>query len=80
MDIEDYPLHPLCPRRVWAWMNTCAPLTNGDVLISLRQINTLAIIDRETGSCGGFGGMTRGAISMTAKCLIMETLCYLPTA
>ena len=48
MDIEDYPLHPLCPRRVWAWMNTCAPLTNGDVLISLRQINTLAIIDRQT--------------------------------
>ena len=43
MDIEDYPLNPLAPRRVWAWMNTCCPLDNGDVLISLRQINTIAI-------------------------------------
>ena len=48
MDIEDYPLNPLAPRRVWAWMNTCCPLDNGDVLISLRQINTIAIVDRQT--------------------------------
>ena len=48
MDIEEYPLSPLAPRRVWAWMNTCSPLDNGDVLISLRQINTIAVVDRQT--------------------------------
>ncbi len=48
MDIEKYPIHPLVPRRVFAWCNTTFPLENGDVLISLRQINTIAIIDRET--------------------------------
>ena len=48
MDVEKYTLHPLCPRRVFAWCNTVFPLKNGDVMISLRQINLLAIIDRET--------------------------------
>ncbi len=48
MDIEAYPLHPLASRRVWAWMNSCFPLDTGDVLISLRQINTIAIIDYRT--------------------------------
>ena len=48
MDIEDYPIHPSNPRRVYAWMNTCFPLENGDVLISLRQINTIAIISKST--------------------------------
>ena len=48
MEIENYPIHPLAARRVWAWMNSCCPLDNGDVLISLRQINTIAIIDRQT--------------------------------
>ena len=48
MKIEDYPLHPLCPRRVFAWCNTTCPLENGDILISMRQINLVAIIDRET--------------------------------
>jgi hypothetical protein len=48
MEIEKYELHPLCPRRVFAWCNTVFPLDNGDVMISLRQINLVAIIDRET--------------------------------
>ena len=48
MDVEKYPLHPLCPRRVFAWLNTCSQLPSGDILISLRQINLVAIIDRKT--------------------------------
>ena len=48
MDVEKYELHPLCSRRVFAWCNATFPLANGDVLISLRQINLLAIIDRES--------------------------------
>lgn len=48
MDVEKYPIQVLCPRRVFAWINTCAELDNGDILISLRQINTVAIIDKKT--------------------------------
>lgn len=49
MDIEKYEINPLMSRRVWAWCNTTFPLENGDILISLRTINTCAIIDRGTG-------------------------------
>ncbi len=49
MDIEKYPNNPLSSRRVFAWMNTCSEVASGDILISLRQINTVAIIDRKTG-------------------------------
>ncbi len=48
MEIESYELNPMSPRRVWAWCNTTFPLANGDILISLRQISTCAIIDRQT--------------------------------
>ncbi len=48
MEIEKYPNNPLCSRRVFAWMNTCSEISNRDVLISLRQINLVAAIDRET--------------------------------
>ena len=48
MDIENYELHPLVPRRVFAWCNTVSQLDNGDILISMRQINLVAIIDRVT--------------------------------
>ena len=49
MEIEKYALNPLAPRRVFAWCNTTFPLPNGDVLISLRHIDTCAIVDRQTG-------------------------------
>ncbi len=48
MELENYPLHPLVPRRVFAWCNTCSLTHDGDILISLRQINTVAIIDKRT--------------------------------
>ncbi|MGE3246065.1 MAG: aryl-sulfate sulfotransferase [Beijerinckiaceae bacterium] len=48
MEIEKYPNNPLCTRRVFAWMNTCSEISNGDILISLRQINLVAAIDRKT--------------------------------
>ena len=48
MDVEKYPNHPLCTRRVFAWLNTCSETSSGDILISLRQINLVAAIDRKT--------------------------------
>ena len=49
MEIEKYEINPATAPTVWAWCNTTCPLDNGDVLISLRFINTCAIIDRQTG-------------------------------
>ncbi len=49
MEIEKYEINAMSPHRVWAWCNTTFPLDNGDILISLRHIDTCAIIDRRTG-------------------------------
>lgn len=49
MEIEKYELNPMTGRGVWCWCNTTFPLDNGDILVSLRHINTCAIIDRQTG-------------------------------
>ena len=49
MEIEKYEINPLTSAMVWAWCNTTCPIEGGDVLISLRHINTCAIIDRSTG-------------------------------
>ena len=48
MDIEKYPINPMLAPRVFAWLNATFPLPNGDVMVSLRYINTVAIIDRES--------------------------------
>ena len=48
MEIEKYPLNPLVAPSVFGWCNTVFPLDNGDVLISMRHINLIAIIDRKS--------------------------------
>lgn len=48
MELEEYPLPMMMPRRVFAWTNAIFPLPNGDVMASMRLLNTIAIIDRET--------------------------------
>jgi hypothetical protein len=48
MRIEDYPLCSFCDRREMAHANTVFPLKDGDFMISLRNINVIAIIDRKT--------------------------------
>ncbi|MBT4939686.1 MAG: aryl sulfotransferase [Rhodospirillaceae bacterium] len=48
MDIEKYPINPMTGLRVFAWLNATFPMPNGDVMVSLRHINTIAIIDRES--------------------------------
>ncbi|MBT4938565.1 MAG: PQQ-binding-like beta-propeller repeat protein [Rhodospirillaceae bacterium] len=49
LDMDKYPICPLCPRYEWAHANTCAPLANGDIMVSFRVLNLLIIIDRQTG-------------------------------
>ena len=47
-NIEDHVMHPLVNRQEFAHANACFPMANGDVLVSFRRINTLAIVDRGT--------------------------------
>jgi Arylsulfotransferase (ASST) len=48
MDVENYPLSPSQRRDEFAHANAVSPLPNGDILISFRRINTIAVIDRRT--------------------------------
>jgi hypothetical protein len=48
MKIEDYPYMRDVPRAEFAHVNSCFPLPNGDVMISMRRNSMIAIIDRET--------------------------------
>jgi len=49
MEIENYPICPICPRVEWAHPNALQPLENGDVLVSWRHNHLIAHIDRKTG-------------------------------
>ncbi|MBT7955168.1 MAG: PQQ-binding-like beta-propeller repeat protein [Rhodospirillaceae bacterium] len=49
LDMDKYSICPLCKRHEWAHANTCAPLPNGDIMVSYRVLNLLIIIDRQTG-------------------------------
>ena len=40
---------PLCRRVIWGYVNGLDVFPNGDIVASFRYLNTLAIIDRETG-------------------------------
>lgn len=49
MPMAEFPLHPLVSRDEYAHANTCAPLPGGDVMVMFRRLNTVIIIDRQTG-------------------------------
>jgi len=49
MDPEIDILCPLSPRWIWGYINSIEVLVHGDILASFRQINTIAIIDKDTG-------------------------------
>jgi hypothetical protein len=43
-------LCPLCPRHVWGFNNSLWPLPDGNVLLTLRLLNDLAVLDPEEGA------------------------------
>ena len=49
LDTDVDVMCPFCPRADWTWINSCFVLPNGDVLTTMRHIDTLAIIDKKTG-------------------------------
>ena len=40
---------PLCDRREWTHGNSCSIFSNNSILVSFRNINTICIIDKNTG-------------------------------
>jgi Arylsulfotransferase (ASST) len=49
MEVENYPISPSQRRDEFAHANAISPLSNGDILISFRRLNTIALINRESG-------------------------------
>ena len=49
LDIERDIMCPVCPRYTWSYVNSLVTLPDGNILTSLRQINTVAIINKRTG-------------------------------
>jgi hypothetical protein len=50
MDPEiDVPC-PLCPRTIWGYVNGICVVPNGDIVASFRLLNTIAIIDKQSGA------------------------------
>jgi len=49
MDLEADVICPLCEREAWGYINSLEVLADGNLLASIRMINTIAIIDKETG-------------------------------
>lgn len=50
LDVETDIICPLDKRHAWTHINTCEVLPDGNVLTSLRFLNTVAIIDRHSGA------------------------------
>ena len=48
MDPELDVLCPLCSRGIWAYINGLAVFPNGDIVASVRHLNCLFIIDKQT--------------------------------
>ena len=49
IEIEKYPICGICDRAEFGHANTCAPLADGNVMLSFRVLNQICIVERETG-------------------------------
>jgi hypothetical protein len=49
MDVETDILCPLCPRSIWGYTNAMDIMPDGNLVFTLRYLNTVVIIDRKTG-------------------------------
>ncbi len=49
LDTEKDIICPLCPRSIWGYTNAMDVLPDGNILFTLRYLNTIAILDRKTG-------------------------------
>jgi hypothetical protein len=49
LDPERDILCPLCPRSIWGYTNSLDVFPNGNIVFTLRFLNTIAILDKKTG-------------------------------
>ncbi|WP_042373781.1 outer membrane protein assembly factor BamB family protein [Streptacidiphilus neutrinimicus] len=49
LDRDAYPLHPDYSREHWPLVNSVTPLSDGNVLASLRSVSAVVVISRATG-------------------------------
>jgi hypothetical protein len=49
IEIEKYPNAPMSGRREWAHPNSLMPLSTGNIMVSWRHNNLIAVINKETG-------------------------------
>jgi len=50
LDPETDVICPLCAREIWGYTNSLDVFPNGNILCTFRYLNTIAIIDKRTGS------------------------------
>lgn len=50
MDPEIDIACPICPRNIWGYVNGIDVFPSGDIVASFRHLNSLLIIDRQTGA------------------------------
>ena len=50
LDVSEHPLCPLCGRNEFAHCNSISPQPNGDILANFRRLNTVMLIDRQSGA------------------------------
>ena len=50
MNPEEFHRCALCPRDTWTHGNSCSELPNGNILVSFAKVNTVAIIEKSSGS------------------------------
>jgi len=50
LDLDVFTICPLEERRDWTHANSCTELPNGDILTCFRNVDLLAIIDKNTGN------------------------------
>ena len=48
-EVEKYPICGLCNRSEFGHANTCAPLADGNVMLSFRALNLICTVDRRSG-------------------------------
>lgn len=48
LDLERHQICPLCDRRVWGFNNSLALMPDGKLLFTMRLLNRVCILDRDT--------------------------------
>ena len=71
LDPEKDVICPLCPQSIWGYTNAMDVFPNGDILFTLRFLNTICILDRKTGQIKWRWG-PEAALGHPHNCSVLE--------